>query len=89
MAATPSPDALPGLAVLYLDRSTITEEALRHLTGATNLQVLSLSGVPLTGQGLRYLKAVPKLKHLNIQGCGLGFEDIDNFQAARPEVKLE
>jgi hypothetical protein len=81
--------SLPMLAVLYLDESAVTEDAVGQLRGATNLQMLSLAGIPLTGRALRYLKAVPKLKELNIQGCGLGFEDIDAFQVARPTVKLE
>jgi hypothetical protein len=81
--------SLPALAVLYLDRSALTEEALSHLKGATNLQMLSLRGVPLTGQGLKYLTLLPKLKQLDINNCGLGFEDIDDFEVACPAVKLE
>jgi hypothetical protein len=81
--------SLPALAVLYLDRSALTEEALGHLKGATNLQMLSLRGVPLTGRGLKYLTVLPKLKQLDINNCGLGFEDIDDFQVACPAVKLE
>jgi Leucine Rich repeat len=81
--------SLPALAVLYLDRSAVTEEALSHLKGATNLQMLSLRGVPLTGRGLTYLTLLPKLKQLDINNCGLGFEDIDDFQVACPAVKLE
>jgi hypothetical protein len=75
--------------VLYLDRSAVTEEALSHLNGATNLQMLSLRGVPLTGRGLKYLTLLPKLNQLDINNCGLGFEDIDEFQVVCPAVKLE
>jgi hypothetical protein len=81
--------SLPGLAVVYLDGSAVTDEGLSHLKGATNLQVLSLSGVPLTGQGLTHLKALPKLNRLEIRGCGLSFEDINDFEVARPAVKVE
>jgi hypothetical protein len=81
--------SLPGLAVLYLDGSSVTDEGLSDLKGATNLQVLSLVGVPLTRHGLAHLTALPKLNRLDIQGCGLSFEDVDDFEVACPTVKLE
>jgi hypothetical protein len=81
--------SLPGLAVLYLDGSAVTDEGLDYLKGANNLQLLSLVGVPLTGRGLAPLKALPKLNRLAIMGSGVSFEDLDDFQVARPTVKLE
>jgi Leucine-rich repeat (LRR) protein len=81
--------SLPGLAVLYLDGSAVTDLGLSNLKSATNLQVLSLAGVPLSGRGLAHLKGLPKLDRLDIQGCGLTFEDFNDFQVARPFVKLE
>jgi hypothetical protein len=81
--------SLPGLAVLYFDGSNVTDEGLAHLKGATNLQFLSLVKVPLTGRGLTPLKALPKLNRLDVKGCGLSFEDLDDFQVACPSVKLE
>lgn len=81
--------SLPGLAVLYLDGSSITDDGLRHLAGATNLQVVSLRDIPLTGRALGHLKTLPKLSRLDLNGCGLSFEDIDDFQVARPAVKLD
>jgi hypothetical protein len=81
--------SLPGLAVLYLDGSAVTDGGLSHLKGAKNLQFLSLAGIPLTGRGLTHLKTLPKLNRLDINGCGLGFEDLSDFQVARPAVKLE
>jgi hypothetical protein len=81
--------SLPGIAVLYCDGSALTDEGLEHLKGANNLQLLSLVGVPLSGRGLAALKTLPKLNQLNVKKCGLGFEDLDDFRAARPTVKLE
>jgi hypothetical protein len=81
--------SLPGLAVLYLDGSAVTDEGLSHLKGATNLRVLSLARVPLTGRGLAHLTALPRLNQLGIAGCGLSFEDVDDFQVVCPSVKLE
>jgi hypothetical protein len=81
--------SLPGLALIYLDGSAVADEGLSHLKGAANLQFLSLVGVPLTGRWLSHLKALPKLNHLDVKGCGLSFEDYDDFQTARPAVKIE
>jgi len=81
--------SLPGLAVLYLDGSAVNDDGLSGLKGATNLQVLSLANVPLTGRGLAPLKSLPKLERLDVKGCGVSFEDLDDFQVARPAVKLE
>jgi hypothetical protein len=75
--------------VLYLDGSAATDEGLRHIRGANNLQVLSLSGVPLTGRGMAPLKSLPKLNRLGVKGCGVSFEDLEDFQVACPAVKLE
>jgi hypothetical protein len=38
---------------------------------------------------MRLGKALPKLNQLDIQGCGLSFEDLDDFQVACPAVTLD
>ncbi len=81
--------SLPGLALVYLDGSAATDEGLAALAGATNLQILSLSGVPLTGRGLLQLKGLFRLKRLDIKSCGIGVEELDEFQAALPAVEFE
>ena len=82
--------SLPTLAVVCIPRRQPDQrKCSAHLKARANLQVLARAGVKLSGDGLRSLKAIPKLKQLNIQGCGLGFEDIDDFQVACPAVKLE
>jgi hypothetical protein len=67
---------LPGLAVLYLDGSAVTDEGLEYLKGASNLQALSLAGVPLTGTGLTHLNALPKLHWLGTRDSGISAGDL-------------
>ena len=81
--------SLPVLAVLYLDGSKVADEGLGALKGATTSQALSLVGVPISGPGLSHLKALPRLNWLDVKECKLTFEDIDSFQVARPNVKLD
>jgi hypothetical protein len=38
---------------------------------------------------LAHLTALPRLNQLGIAGCGLSFEDVDDFQVVCPSVKLE
>jgi hypothetical protein len=44
-------------------------------------------GISIQAEPLTHLKTLPKLDRLDSQGCGLSFEDIDDFQVARPSIK--
>ena len=47
---------LPKLAILYLDKSEVTEKAPSQLAGGSSLQFLSLNSLSLTGRGIKHVK---------------------------------
>ena len=77
------------LAVLYLDGSRDHRGRRWSVKRSDQPSGVVARRYPTDRRALGSLKAVPKLKQLNIKGCGLGFEDIDAFETARPAVKLE
>ena len=76
------------LASLSLDDSELTDEGLKALAGASNLQFLSVSRVPLSAKGLQALKNIPSLQQLNLTGCGLLDEEYNDFKSQTPGLKI-
>jgi hypothetical protein len=77
------------LGILYLDESAVTEDSLKALSGATNLQVLSLKRVPLHPSVLPFFRTLPGLKVLELTGCGLLDEEVDVLAKSMPRVRFE
>jgi hypothetical protein len=51
--------------------------------------LLTFAGLVACSGGLPEIETLPKLNRLDIEGCGLSFEDLDDFQAACPSAKLD
>ena len=49
-----------------LDNSSVTDAALEHLKGLTQLQWLALDGTPVTDAGLKHLKNLTRLQWLGL-----------------------
>jgi hypothetical protein len=81
--------SLPRLSILYLDGSELTEDGLNNLSGATNLQFLSLNGVALSVNALPYLKAIPRLSNLELTGCGFLDEEVAGLTKQRPNLRIK
>ncbi len=79
---------LPANGVQYLDlyRLELDDEALRHLSGLTELEALSLYRTKVTNDGLRHLAGLVNLRWLD-----LGASDItaEGLWALAPLKKLE
>jgi hypothetical protein len=81
--------SLSNLAVLHLDDAALNEESLSLLTAVPNLQVLSLNNLPMSAAALKHLAALPKLKQLGLHHCGLLDEEVKDFQATVPLLRIE
>ena len=66
----------------------MTEDGLKALSGAANLQILSLNGVPLTEDALPLLKAIPRLEQLEITGCGFLDEEVADLVKSKPGLRV-
>jgi serine/threonine protein kinase/Leucine-rich repeat (LRR) protein len=64
-------DKLPGLRMLALDSSWVTDEQLVHLAHLKNLEYLRLSGTKVGDSGLKHLKGLPKLTSLSLENTGI------------------
>lgn len=61
---------LKGLYRIELDRTKITDEALKKLSTCADLDLLQLSYCQgITDTGIGYLKSLKKLKTLDVRGC--------------------
>ena len=55
---------MPHLAHLHLERATIDDDALAHLSQLKELEYLNLYGTPITDAGLKQLSDLPRLAKL-------------------------
>lgn len=78
---------LTSLKRLYLGRTDITNEGVRHLRGLRNLEVLFLDRTQIFDDGLAHLKELKNLRELSLQetkvvGPGLAhLTDLDQLRA--------
>jgi len=83
---------LPSLTYLDLSftGSGITDKAVEHLSDATNLEHLELTGCDAFGdKALLQLTKLKALKHLDLNACdGITKDGVDAFRKARPGCEL-
>lgn len=84
---------LPSLTYLDLSftGSGITDQAVEHLSDATNLEHLELTGCDEFGdKGLLTLTKLKRLKHLDLNTCdGMTADGVAAFRKARPDCELK
>jgi hypothetical protein len=67
----------------------MSEDGLKALARATQLQILSLRQVPLTPAALPLLKAIPRVDRLELTDCGFLDEEIDALVKTKPALRVE
>lgn len=73
---------LPLLEVLRIQYCPrVTNDALKHLTGTTHLQIVDLDGTQVSGFGLRYLKGHQNLQALSLENTWAGTRTMDDLNA--------
>ncbi len=83
------PETMPKLQRLYLSGKTFTDAGIAALAKSTSLQEFSLFNSDISDSALMSLAQAPSLKNLTLsQTRELTDEGINQFKAARPDVKL-
>ena len=68
--------------------ANVTEAALEHLKGLTNLKVLWLINTKVTDAGLEHLSGLTNLENLYVIGTKVSDEGVKKLQKALPNCKI-
>lgn len=72
--------ALPNVAVLRLNRTSLTDAGLAHVTKLSSLQRLYLDHTAITDRGLVHLAALPDLEFVNLYATAVSDAGLAHFQ---------
>ena len=79
---------LPGLQVLVLNGTRVTDTGLAYLGSMMSLQKLYLLGTKVTDTGLKELKELKGLRELNLGDTKVTDAGVKELQAALPGVEI-
>lgn len=80
------PPLAPQLAWLYMNKTGITDEGMKHLAGLTQLRRLHLANTAITDAGVEHLAGLENLETLNLYGTQVTSKSLDII-AKLPKIK--
>ena len=74
-------NAFPGLRVLNLRGTGVTDEAIAHLAALTSLESINLVGALVTDDGLAHLTALPSLAEIDLGSTEISDAGVERLRA--------
>lgn len=87
LAAIADEPAFQAVTNIMLGGTAITDEGLKQLAKAKNLEMIDLSQTQVTDAGLEHLAGHPRLSYLMIDGSSISYEAADRLLRTLPSLQ--
>ena len=79
---------MPHLTRLRLESTSVSDEALAHLSELQYLEYLNLYDTSVSDSGLQHLSALPSLRSLYLWETDVTPEGVEGLQQALPDAEI-